>query len=273
MKCHLTGDREFTTDKEMFSYIKENKSSIIKSLKSQVKTKTNTMIGFYSTTDKVVKNMPDLDDDYIYPVISNTNYLDNHRDVHLDNSMNKTAKEQNGKIIYTTDHEIKINNIIAYPEDVEMSIQEMDWKQLGKDYNGTTQCLMFKVKKSEIINSAFKRTIELGKKQLQNSIRMIYVKADLGFNDNDPDFAQEKQYYDEAYQKAVNKEAFEDIKVVTLVRELKIYLEGSAVPYGSNDATPILEKTKEAVDDTSEIVEPSNDTQISVTEMLQKIKV
>jgi len=268
-KSHLTANKEFKTKKEMFSYIKENKELIVKSLKSQVKTKSGHILGFYNPIDATVKNIPNLDEDYIYPIISNTNWLDNHRDIHLDGSMNKTAKEQQGKVCYTTDHEIKINNIVAYPEDVGLMIETLDFNQLTKDYSGKTECFMFKIPKSELINAPFKRSQEKGKK-MQNSIRMIYIKVDIGFNDNDPDFAQEKQYYDEAYEKAVNKDAFKDVNVVTLVRELKIHMEGSAVPFGSNSATPI--ESKEAVNDDTSKIEPSKDTQ-TISEMLKKINV
>lgn len=267
MYCKLV-KKEFNTKKEMFSYIKENKENIVKSLKSQVKTKSVNIFGFYNPTNLTVKNIPNLDEKYFYPIISNTNFLDSHNDVHLDGSMNKTAKEQQGKVCYTTDHEIKINNIVAYPEDVEMLIENLDFSQLTKEYTGKTECLMFKIPKTEIINASFKKSQEKGKK-LQNSIRMIYVKIDIGFNDNDPEFAQEKQYYDEAYQKCVNKQDFKGVDVVTLVRELKIHMEGSAVPFASNPITHI--ESKEAVSNDTSNIEPSDDTQ-NIATMLQKVK-
>jgi len=261
MFCQLT-NKEFTTKEKMFAYIKANKDFITKSLKSTPKTKKHNLLGFYSEKAKAIKASPDFDSDYIHPVISNTKYLDGHADVHLDNSMNKTAKEQNRKVYYTTDHEIKTNNIIAMPEDVEVMIMDLDWKELGKNFEGKTQALVFKIKKEDIINASFKSIIDKGKKGMQNSIRMIYIKVDIGFNSNDEQFKEEKKYYDEAFEKAVNKEAFKDADVVTLVRELKIHLEGSAVPFGSNCATLI--KTTEAVINTSNDEPLKNTREMSI---------
>jgi hypothetical protein len=269
MFCKLT-NKDFNNKEERFAYIQANKESIVKSLKSTPKTKENNFLGFYNETDQTVKAIPNYDDKFIYAVISNTNYLDMHNDVHMNNSMNKTAKEQNYKVYYTTDHEIKTNNIIAMPEDVEVMIKKLEFKELNKDLEGKTQALIFKVAKDCIINSSFAKIIEKRKMGIQNSIRMIYVKADIGFNSDDEQFAVEKKYYDEAFEKAVNKEAFKDVDVVTLVRELKIHLEGSAVPFGSNDATLI--KTTEAVNDDTSTTEPLISTQPkSIQEMLSKV--
>jgi hypothetical protein len=242
MLCKLT-NKKFTNKAERFAYIQANKETIVKSLKSTPKTKENKFLGFYSQTDQTVKAIPNYDDKFIYPVISNTNYIDMHDDVHMNNSMNKTAKEQDRKVYYVTDHKISVNNIIAMPEDVEVMIMKLNWKDLNKDFEGKTG--------------------------MQNSIRMMYIKADIGFNSDDDQFAVEKKYYDEALEKSVNKEAFKNVDVVTLVRELKIHLEGSAVPFGSNDATLI--KTTEAVNDDTSTIEPLEGTQASIHEMLSKV--
>jgi hypothetical protein len=268
MLCKLT-NKEFTNKAERFVYIQANKETIVKSLKSTPKTKENKFLGFYSQTDQTVKAIPNYDDKFIYPVISNTNYIDMHDDVHMNNSMNKTAKEQDRKVYYVTDHDISVNNIIAMPEDVEVMIIKLNWKDLNKDFEGKTQALVFKIAKDSIINSSFAKIIEKGKKGMQNSIRMMYIKADIGFNSDDEQFAVEKKYYDEALEKSVNKEAFKNVDVVTLVRELKIHLEGSAVPFGSNDATLI--KTTEAVNDDTSTIEPPQGTQASIHEMLSKV--
>lgn len=86
-------NREFETKELLFRALRENKKTIIANKKSEVKTKDNkSVIGFMDMRSHTVKAIPNLDDDYIYPVISNTNYLDSHGDVHLDGSMNRTAK-------------------------------------------------------------------------------------------------------------------------------------------------------------------------------------
>jgi translation elongation factor EF-Tu-like GTPase len=99
---------------------------------------------------------------------------------------------------------------------------------------------------------------------------MQYLKVDLAINDEGEDYKDEYKTWLEIYPKIANKERADDAGYFFAVRELKIVNEGSMVLFGSNDATPI--KDNEAVSDTS-IKEPSKDTQITVTQMLQKINV
>lgn len=264
-------DKEFVDKPTMLKYIKDNKSTILAQKKAEIKTKTNnSLLGFMDITDNVVKEVPNMDNDYIYPVISNTNFLDSHNDVHLNGSMSKTAQEQNKKVYYVADHTLKVDSVIAEPKDVEIELKTLKWSDLGRNYGGTTEAMIFKIKKDNIIHDKFKRMIEKGT-PLQNSIRMQYIKIDMAMNTDDKDFAEEKAVYDEIYPLIANKEALEDNDyLIFAVRELKIHLEGSAVLFGSNSATPI---NKEAVNDTSNN-EPSNDTQKEqLKEFLNKIKI
>lgn len=253
-------DKEFVDKSEMFRYIKENKSTILAQKKAQIKTKTNTsVLGFMDMTNNIVKSVPNMDDEYIYPIISNTNYLDSHNDVHLNGSMNKTAKEQTNKVYYVADHELKVDSVIAEPKDVEILLKTLKWSDLGRNYAGETEAMIFKIRKENILHDKFKRMVEKGT-PLQNSIRMQYVKIDMAMNTDNPDFAEEKAVYDEIKDVISNKEALEDNDyLIFAVRELKIHLEGSSVLFGSNDATPI--QNKEAAESTSKN-EPSNDTQV-----------
>jgi hypothetical protein len=106
------------------------------------------------------------------------------------------------------------------------------------------------------------------KEDMQNSIRMQYVKIDLAFNDEE--YEDEYKVWKEVYPQISNKERADELGYFYAVRELKIVNEGSMVLFGSNDATPI--KDIEAVNDTSSKQEPSKDTR-SVREILQTINV
>ena len=64
-------------------------------------------------------------------------------DVHMDNSMNRTVDHQQGKVYYAVNHDLSIGKIIAYPRDVEMMLKDIAWSDIGKDFPGTTQALMF----------------------------------------------------------------------------------------------------------------------------------
>ena len=231
----------------------KNEESLIAEKKSEIKTK-NCFAGFYSPKSGAIKGLPDDDDDHIYPVISTCNYLDSHKDVHLDGSMTKTAKEQNHKVYYVADHQLKIDSIIATPQNVEIKIMSFAWKDLGKDFEGETECLIFKIPKDKIVHEKFMKINEAGE-PLQNSIRMQYVKLELCVDSEDEDDKKYKERFDRYKELVVN---IGEAKYFWAIKELKIFMEGSAVLFGSNDATPV--KNTEAVSDTSNS-EPSKDTQ------------
>lgn len=262
-------NKEFVDKSEMLKYIKDNKSTILAQKKAEIKKKVNTsVVGFMDMSDNTIKAIPNMNDDYIYPVISNTNYLDSHNDVHMNGSMNKTSKEQTNKVYYVADHELKVDSVIAEPKDVEIMLKTLKWSDLGRNYSGDTEAMIFKIRKDNIIHDKFKRMVDKGT-PLQNSIRMQYIKVDMALNSDDPDFREEKAIYEEVKNVVANKEALENNDyIIFAVRELKIHLEGSAVLFGSNGITPI--QNKEAVNDTSNN-EPSKDTQL--VDFLSKIKI
>jgi len=231
-------NREFETKELLFRALRENKKTIIANKKSEVKTKDNkSVIGFMDMRSHTVKAIPNLDDDYIYPVISNTNYLDSHGDVHLDGSMNRTAKNQSGKVYYVADHKLEVDSVIAMPKDVEILLETCDWSDLGRNYKGTTEAMIFKIAKTNIIHDKFMGMVSKGN-DLQNSIRMMYVDLAMAVNSQDPEFKDEYATYLEVYPKIANKDNFDGIDYFFAVKELKIHMEGSAVLFGSNDATP-----------------------------------
>ena len=239
IKVAVLGGKEFATKEEMFKELKANAELIFAEKKAESKTKTLTsVLGFYDMNEKTVKGIPNMEDDSLYPVISNTNYMDSHKDVHLDGSMTKTAKEQNNKVYYLADHSLTMDGIIATPKNVDVMLEKMTWKELGRNYDGDTEALIFKVKKDAIMHDKFKMMIEKGE-DLQNSIRMQYIKIEFGFNSDDKEYKSEKKVWDEVYPKIANKETADEDGYFFAVRELKLHLEGSAVLFGSNDATPI----------------------------------
>lgn len=253
-------NKEFDNKQDLFKALLSNKQMILDNKKSEIKTKSNTsVLGFVDMKNNTVKGVPNMDDDYIYPIISNTNYLDSHKDVHLNGSMTKTAKEQNRKVYYVADHKLEVDSIIATPKNVEVTLQTLKWSDLGRNYDGETEALIYKIKKSEIMHDKFLKMINKGE-DLQNSIRMQYVKLDFGFDSNEDEYKAEKEVYDEVYNTIVNKEALENEPYFFAVRELKLTMEGSAVLFGSNDATPINNKTEADTDVTPAIHEPSKDT-------------
>tara|TARA_R110000772_G_scaffold125404_1_gene232113 strand:- start:3249 stop:4052 length:804 start_codon:yes stop_codon:yes gene_type:complete len=249
---------------QLFKQLLDNKDLLIADKKKTSKTK-NVCLGFYNEKTGAVKGLPNMEDDYIYPVISNTNYFDSHQDVHLNGSMNKTAKDQNRKVYYVADHNLSVDAVIATPKNVEVMMTTVKWSDLGFKYEGETEALIFKIAKNKIIHEKFLKMVNAGD-DLQNSIRMEYVNIAIGINSTDEEYKDEKKVYDEVFNQVANKESMSEVGFCWAVRELKLKMEGSAVLFGSNDATPIQSKDNaQPSDDTEQNknAEPSDDTQTS----------
>jgi hypothetical protein len=261
-------DKEFESKKEMFAELKANKEILIAAKKSEIKTKSNSFSIITQKESTQIKGIPDLEKGFFYAVISNTNYMDFHDDVHLMNSMNQTAVDQNRKVYYVADHELKVNNIISTPKNVEIMIKETDFVNIGVDSELKTQLFLFKIKADKIMHSKAKQLIE-DKEAIENSIRMMYVNLDLAINSTDEAYKDEYKNWNEVYPKLGNKERAAENGMFWAVRELKIVKEGSMVLFGSNDATPI--ESKEAAESTSndEPLENTREMSIKLQQLLK----
>lgn len=261
-------DKEFKSKEELFKALAENETFIHDAKKSQfyksfekglqVVTDQKQIEKAFDATEKGIK----FDSDYYYFVVNSANFLDSHRDVHADGNWNKSVKDQQGKVYLVFDHSLKRSDIIAMKKDVEMFTAKISWDMLGKNYDGETYSLIYKVKKDKIVNKEAKEWLEQGH-ELEASVRMQYVKIETAFNSTNPDYSKKKEVYDTYYPQIANKEDFEEIEYFFVVKEAKNVMESSLVLFGSNSATGIVnnENKSEADKITPEIKEPSSDTQ------------
>lgn len=261
-------DKEFKSKEELFKALAENETFIHDAKKSQfyksfekglqVVTDQKQIEKAFDATEKGIK----FDSDYYYFVVNSANFLDSHRDVHADGNWNKSVKDQQGKVYLVFDHSLKRSDIIAMKKDVEMFTAKISWDMLGKNYDGETYSLIYKVKKDKIVNKEAKEWLEQGH-ELEASVRMQYVKIETAFNSTNPDYSKKKEVYDTYYPQIANKEDFEEIEYFWVVKEAKNVMESSLVLFGSNSATGIInnENKSEADNITPETKEPSSDTQ------------
>jgi len=248
---------EFENKEEMFKALKANADKIISLKKATVKNSEG-ISNIISLKDSNDKTIAGLEEGFIYPIISNTMYMDSHKDVHDNGSMNKTVKEQKGKVHYAMNHDLSIGKIIAYPNDVEMLMKTVKWSDLGRAYEGTTELLMFKTNLQDYSPNDARIAIEQ-KLPVQNSISMIYKDIVLAVNSEDKDLRAEKKAYDNIINQIANKEEVEKDGYLWIVKQLAIRNEGSMVTLGSNDATPIIYSEPSNKD--TQIQEPLKDTQ------------
>ena len=240
--------KEFATKEDLFEYLKENENAIIADKKATVRPSDNWGFPVSTSKNDSIKAL-DLDEGFVYAVINTTNFMDSHNDVHLPKIWNKSIKEQKGKIYYVADHDLKIASIIAFPQDVEMLLKEMTFKELGSDLNGTTQALIFKVPIDKIRNDKALQIIE-EKIDIEHSVRMQYVKIFLAIDSEAKEDKEYKKRFDKFIGEVANKQDAIDKGYFWGVTEAKISQEGSMVLFGSNEITPLLQAKEESLEDT-----------------------
>lgn len=180
-------------------------------------------------------------------VLNTTNLLDSHGDVHLPGIWKKTLAET-ALFYLTQEHDLCFDKIIS--DEIKAYTQVFNWKDLGFNYDGKTEALVFEATVREEDNELMYSKYKRGKVH-QHSVGMMYMKDFFCYNSNDPDYAQFKDAWDKYYPEITNKDLADQQGWFYAVTEAKL-IEGSAVPLGSNPITPTLEVTE---------VIPSDDNQ------------
>ena len=178
--------------------------------------------------------------------------------MHIKGNWDKTVKEQQGKVYLVFDHELKRSEVIAMKKDVEMFTAEIPFKLLGKNYEGNTYCLIYKVKKDKLVNDQAKDWLDKGY-EFEASVRMQYMDVEVAINSKNPDMAKAKSNYDLYYPLIANKDDFEEIDYFWIIKQAKNVMESSLVMFGSNGATGRIQEDIEPVKSTQE--EPPTGTQ------------
>jgi hypothetical protein len=192
VKIKELGDRTFKSKEELFSVLYHHQHDIIDCKKSQVykSCEKGALLFNQLKVNEVNKSLPNAKSGFIYPIISTTNYLDTHKDVHFSPCFNKTHIEQKGKVKYILDHKNTYDNVLAWSKDVNMLVQRIDWALVGKNYEGQTEALIFEIaeenfKRKDVLND-IKNKVEA----FENSISMVYYKIFLALNSGNTPVAE-----------------------------------------------------------------------------------
>lgn len=259
-------DNEFTTKAELFKHLRDNHDRLIDNKKGALKDTDSIEVSDYMKS-QVKKNATKMEasytwmkDGFVYPAINTTNYLDSHSDVHLDSIWNKSAVDKNGKIVWDSNHELKIGSEVAYAPDVNIMLKNLKFSDLGYDSNKTTTALIFEVNKDNIVHPSIINRIEKNI-PTQHSVRMRYVKIEFAMNSDEKGDEIYLARYNKYINTIANQEKAEEQGYFWIVLEAEIVAEGSSVVNGSNDITPMLiGKEAKPLKDTSKD-EPLKDTQ------------
>lgn len=188
--------------------------------------------------------------------INTTNLLDSHSDVHLPGLWNKSLKETKSRY-HLQEHQMKFDKIIT--EEVKASAKMISWKDLGADYAGDTQVLLYEVSIQKERNPFMFEQYAKGYVK-NHSVGMRYGKIYLALNSDSRWDEEEKATWDKYIDQVANKDAAEAQGYFWAVTEAR-EIEGSAVPLGSNPITPTISiEEKGAVEDTPKEKGAAKDT-------------
>ena len=239
----IFGNRVFKTQKEFFHALKDHEHTIIGLKKSQV----------YKSIDKG-QSIPNLsilpktnaaktpfEEGFVYAAINSTHWLDSHQDVHIKGCYTRTVKEQQGRVYYIDTHMKGLSNIITMKNDIEMYYDDIDWRLLGKNIEGSTEALFFKMPENKIKREYLDLINQ--DKELQNSLAMTYKNIAMAVDSNDSEFKENKDAFDQYIETIANKEQAKKDGIFFAVKELAIMGEGSLCPVtgGSNSATSVFQ--------------------------------
>ena len=240
------GSMEFATKKELFKFMVENKDKLIAQKKAVKKEVDCAVIvkPILVFDPKLAANKADgdiidpvnLDSLKVVVVINTTNFMDSHSDVHLPGLWNKSLKD-NRMIMHLQEHDMEFDKIISDGDNLKAYTKRFKWSELGYSYKGETEALIFE---SEILRKRNEYMLnQYANGWVRNhSVSMYYVKMDFAINDED--YPNEFEAWNKYYPQIANPEVADEKGHFWYVLEAKC-VEGSAVPLGSNTATPTLD--------------------------------
>ena len=248
----MTGFAEFSNKEELFKYLKDNlpklKAEKRASLKQAdaldfVSVKTLEGKDFATKSEDVISETVSEGQIRVKVAINTTNFIDSHRDLHLPSMWKKSLSETKAGV-HLKSHMRDFEYVIADGEDCKVYTKMMAWRDLGYDYEGKTQVLI-----QESVVKAARNPLMFDQYKngwvSQHSVGMRYVDLFMCINSEEKYYAEEKANWDKYITEAVNPEVAEEYGYFWAVTTAK-YVEGSAVVFGSNSATPTLSvKTSE----------------------------
>lgn len=229
--------------KELYAFAVKNESLIIHTKKQELKKADGLVTSNYFVNEKgaivskAYGDRPEIPDTAgklnLDVVINTTNYFDSHWDVHIPGLWTKSLNDnrKNGFYLLET-HGRRFQDVIG--DSMAGSANKMAWRDLGYEYPGITEALMFSGQIEKTRNPYMFEQYAKGRVK-QHSVGMQYVKMVTCINDED--YPVQKENWDKYISQVVNPEAAEEEGIFWAILEAKIS-EGSAVLFGSNGLTP-----------------------------------
>lgn len=254
----------FSTQKEMFKALVDNKGQLIALKKSAVKFTDGLEFGMVQeVTDKeeAIKannpvTDPNLSELKVRVVMNTTNLLDSHGDVHIKDIWKRSLDHNNIKL-HLQEHKKSFEAVIS--DDAEAYVKTIRWKTLGYEFEGSTQALLFDSVVKANRNSVMFEQYKNGWVK-NHSVGMQYVELHMCLNSEERWAADYKDNWEKYYPMVANKEEADSRGYFWAVTEAKL-VEGSAVLLGSNYATPTLDNNMKSDPSPSFTLESEKSTQ------------
>lgn len=251
---------DFPEKSALIDWLISNKSALIAQKKNSIKQADALLHQSFFVTEKgdsIIKaeSIPaEVTKLKVRSIINTTKIFDSHSDVHIDQLWNKSLKETKDNYL-VKEHNFSFDGIIS--DNVKAFTKQMTWQELGFNYSGYTQALIYDSVISKVDSLDMFDRYRAGKVK-QHSVGMRYVKLYLAVNDER--YEKEFEVWSKYYDVIVNKNDVDEQGYFWAVTEAK-NIEGSAVVRGSNWATP-TQSVQESKDQpvTTTGLEPSKDT-------------
>lgn len=233
------------TQKERFEYAVKNEAYIISAKKMERKLADSAAYGtfFVDEKGKLVDKAEAIQQSIttdpnklkLSVVINTTNWLDSHWDVHLPGIWKKCIADNKKGFLLLQEHNAKFKGVIA--TGMQAKTVKMPFKDLGFDYEGNTEALVFtgiidKDRNEYMFNQYLKKYVE------EHSVGMRYIKMVTCINDEE--YPVQLENWNKYFPMVTNQDDALKCGMFWAVLEAEIK-EGSAVLFGSNCVTPTLD--------------------------------
>ncbi len=235
---------QFAEKADLFAFLKKNSAALIQQKKMMAKESFGLEFNgkLFDVKGAAIKASPSVASVSeilnVKAAMNTTNWLDSHLDVHFPGIWDRTLNN-NKMLMHLQEHEMEFDKIIADGADLKASLKDMTWKELGYNYPGITQVLIF----DSVVRKARNPYMfeQYGSGYVRNhSVLMIYVKMVLCINEPDStDYGAEYEAWQKYFPQVVNQDFAEEMGYMWAILEAKL-IEGSAVPRGSNVVTPTI---------------------------------
>ena len=268
------GAKQFQTQEELFGFLFANKKQLIAQKKAIMKkadcvsAQPHIIWDKDQSSTKEAGEIPDgslPENIKVSVVINTTNFLDNHGDVHIPGLWTKSLQE-NRMMMHLQEHEMEFDKIISDGNNLKAYTRTYTWEELGFKYPGVTEGLTFD-------STIEKKRNEFMLNQYANgwvrnhSVGMRYVKIDMAINNEK--YPNEYAAWQKYLPQVANAEVAEEKGYFWYVLEA-MCIEGSAVPLGSNVATPTLMVESMMTEGTNEPLEEGTQGKDEPGETTQK---